>query len=150
VHPWLRIERPINIANRFETALRGARIAGHKAKNAPAKRIKRKRIVRRKTGRSIAGVTMKACLYVLLPLATAFLSFAPSFAQGQPPPNTISCDAFTKQPNGAWYVNKLTTFDFGNAKNMTLQDQEISPGAFNFSGFDLYTAIELKCSGKRT
>lgn len=36
---------------RFEVALRGARTVGHKSKNVPTKRAKRKRTLRRKPDR---------------------------------------------------------------------------------------------------
>ena len=74
-----------------------------------------------------------------LPVALAKQSGSPS------PPDTIPCNAFTKNYRGNWYVAGPVTFDLGNAKNKTLQNLEIPPKFFTIGGVDLYQAIQKKC-----
>jgi hypothetical protein len=66
-----------------------------------------------------------------------------------PPPNTIPCNAFTKNERGNWYVKGPVTFDIGSAENRTLQNLEISPKFFNIGGVDLYEAIQKKCGSNQ-
>jgi len=61
------------------------------------------------------------------------------------PPNTIPCDAFTKNERGNWYVKGPVTINLGNAENKTLQNLEITPKFFTIGGVDLYDALQKKC-----
>jgi len=61
------------------------------------------------------------------------------------PPNTIPCNAFTKNERGNWYVKGPVTIDLGNAENKTLQNLEITPKFFTIGGVDLYEAVQKKC-----
>ena len=74
-----------------------------------------------------------------LPVALAKQSGSPS------PPDTIPCNAFTKNYRGNWYVKGPVTFDIGSAENRTLQNLEIPHKFFNIGGVDLYEAIQKKC-----
>jgi hypothetical protein len=62
-------------------------------------------------------------------------------------PNTIPCNAFTKNERGNWYVKGPVTFDLGSAKNKTLKNLEIPPKFFTIGGVGLYEAIQKKCGG---
>ena len=64
-------------------------------------------------------------------------------------PSTIDCAAFTKHPNGTWYVGEPTTVAIGTA-SVTLSHIEIGPGGMRVGGADLYTVLEHKCGGTRS
>jgi len=68
-----------------------------------------------------------------------------SAQQGQLPPNTLPCGAFTKRADGTWYVRGPVTFDIGTTKGMTLENQAISPGFMRIGGIDLYVLLGRKC-----
>jgi len=84
-------------------------------------------------------------------LLSIFLFLDASNLAAQPsnslPPNTIDCAAFTKQPNGNWYVGAPTTFDIGSVKHMTLSQSVIDPHFMNVGGADLYDVLNRKCGG---
>jgi hypothetical protein len=65
------------------------------------------------------------------------------------PSNTISCDAFTKNERGNWYVKGPVTIDLGSVENKTLQNLEITPKFFTIGGVDLYEAVQKKCGGNQ-
>ena len=64
-------------------------------------------------------------------------------------PDTIPCDAFTKNERGNWYVKGPVNINLGSAENKTLQNLEITPKFFNIGGVDLYEAVQKKCGGKQ-
>jgi hypothetical protein len=66
-----------------------------------------------------------------------------------PPPNTIPCNAFTKNERGNWYVKGPVSIDLGNAENKTLQNLEITPKFFTIGGVDLYEAVQKKCGSNQ-
>jgi hypothetical protein len=68
-----------------------------------------------------------------------------AMAQTKLPKDAIDCSAFTKQPDGNWYVGPSTTFDFGSAGQMVLSYQVVPPHLFNIGGTDLYMYLESKC-----
>jgi hypothetical protein len=90
-------------------------------------------------------------------IATTVLLCALSFVsncevvaqQGQLPPNTLPCEAFTKRADGTWFVRGPVTFDVGSAKGMTLENQVIPPGFMRIGGIDLYVLLERKCVARR-
>lgn len=66
--------------------------------------------------------------------------------EGSPlPPDTIPCQAFTKNNRGNWYVKGPVTVDIGSEKGKTLQNLEIPPKFFTIGGVDLYQVIQKKC-----
>jgi hypothetical protein len=65
------------------------------------------------------------------------------------PPNTIPCNAFTKNERGNWYVKGPVTVDLGSAENKTLQNLEIPPKFFTIGGVDLYEAVQKKCGNNQ-
>ncbi len=64
-------------------------------------------------------------------------------------PNTIPCNAFTKNERGNWYVRGPVTIDIGTAENKTLQNIEITPKFFTIGGVDLYEAVQKKCGSSQ-
>ena len=79
-----------------------------------------------------------------------FLS--PALAQvSQPelPSNTLRCDGFKKTSDGTWYAEKSASFEIGDAKAVTVEQQVIGPGSHKIGGIDLYVLLERKCAGSR-
>jgi hypothetical protein len=83
---------------------------------------------------------------ILLAISAAVIASGAAVAQNEAMPNTIDCAAFTKRPNGNWYVGSKITFDLGEVRNITLDTEEVPPHFLSFGGTDLYNAIEQKCA----
>lgn len=89
--------------------------------------------------------------YSILTASSVALNVNSALAQptADLPPNTIICAAFTKRPDGNWYVGRATTFDLGTTigtKRLTLLNSVIGP-KFNIAGTNLYDVLERKCGG---
>ena len=65
-----------------------------------------------------------------------------------PPPNTISCDGFTKLPNGDWYAKPNNPpFGVSIMNNMILRNSTFGARAYTFNGYDLAVVLNQKCAG---
>ncbi|GEC58645.1 hypothetical protein ABIF38_005031 [Bradyrhizobium japonicum] len=60
-------------------------------------------------------------------------------------PNTIDCSAFSKRPDGTWYVGAPTTFDVGQTTSITVAARAVGHNFMNIAGDDLFDLIEAKC-----
>ena len=86
---------------------------------------------------------MVAILFVLAQSGVIAVAQTPA-----PPPNSISCDGFTKLPNGDWYAKPSNpAFDVSIIKNMILRDSTFGVRAYNFNGYDLAVVLNQKCAG---
>ena len=87
-------------------------------------------------------------LMLMVGFAALSIGFVAAQSDEPLPPNTIKCAAFTKRPDGSWYVEKPTTFDFGSMKAVTISDEVIGPHTVSIDRFDFYDVLERKC-GRR-
>jgi hypothetical protein len=77
-----------------------------------------------------------------------FWSFAALAQAPTLPPNTLSCDGFTKQPNGMWHAGPNTKpFKVGVGPSWYIVDCDIGPGGMKFGGVDLTVLLDEKCGG---
>ena len=76
--------------------------------------------------------------------------FAPNvFAQDDPlPPNTVSCEAFKKNPNGDWIVQADVSFDAAGLSEAMKRYTIINSENYTHSGLNLYKLLERKCSSR--
>jgi hypothetical protein len=84
---------------------------------------------------------------VAISLMFSIAGIAAGNAQNKPlPPNTLSCQGFSKLQNGDWHAApNAQPFDVGNMTNMHITNLDIAPHAFNMGGTDLWQLIEQKC-----
>lgn len=62
------------------------------------------------------------------------------------PPNTLSCEGFTKRPDGNWATRpNMKPFDFGPAKGVTLSNIIIPRGLLVIHGVDVWAVLNEKC-----
>ena len=74
---------------------------------------------------------------------------AASFVQLAPVTNysTIACANFAKQPDGAWEALGPQPFTLGIITGIIPPIRPIKVGGFIYNNVDLYTQLELQCSG---
>jgi hypothetical protein len=65
------------------------------------------------------------------------------------PPNTLSCDGFSKNPDGTWRAGDTKIFDIGTDTNVHFaHTSAVPPRGFILGGVDLWTLLESKCKNK--
>jgi hypothetical protein len=80
-------------------------------------------------------------------LAWTAIIFTPASAQDMIiPPNTLSCDGFTRRPDGNWAtVPDIKPFDIGPAKHVTVSNIIIARGLIVIQGVDIWELLNEKC-----
>jgi hypothetical protein len=80
-------------------------------------------------------------------LAWPAIIFTPALAQDVTiPPNTLTCDGFTKRPDGNWATaSDIKPFDVGQAKHVTLTNIVIPRGLMVIKGVDIWELLNEKC-----
>jgi hypothetical protein len=65
------------------------------------------------------------------------------------PPNTLSCEGFTKDPDGNWQANSDTQpFNVNDATGILIRNQgPIVAGWVSVGGVDLFRLLDAKCGG---
>jgi hypothetical protein len=87
---------------------------------------------------------MATILFLLAQSGVIAVAQTPS---SPPPPNTISCDGFTKLPNGDWYAKPNNPpFGVSIMNNMILRDSTFGARAYTFNGYDLAIVLNQKCA----
>ena len=61
--------------------------------------------------------------------------------------STLRCDNFAKTPDGSWRALRRDTFGLGFVQNIVPPATPIQVGAWIYNNVDLYSQLQLQCSG---
>jgi hypothetical protein len=79
--------------------------------------------------------------------AWTVLMTLPALAQNAPTPNnTLSCEGFSKRPNGDWVAARhIKPFDIGSSQGLTVSNIIIPRGRMIIQGVDVWELLNEKC-----